>query len=213
MCAKMKQGIFGAISGKVGNLVGSSWKGIAVIKSLPASVANPRTAGQVAQRTKMTNIVDFAQVILSVVIKPLWDRFASQMSGYNAFVSRNIALFAAALPSTFADLITSTGKMASTAIATLVGEDSVKTVTVTWVDDSGVGFKLASDLAYIVLINETTGEVSGFETAADRDDETVIVTTLTEQSEADTLHAYLSFKRVDGTVVSDNSYLTDAVPA
>ena len=45
----LKQGILGGFSGKVANVVGTSWKGIAVIKAMPLSVANPKTAGQVAQ--------------------------------------------------------------------------------------------------------------------------------------------------------------------
>ena len=45
--AKVRQGILGGFRGRVGNIVGTGWKGIAVMKSLPLTVANPRTAGQV----------------------------------------------------------------------------------------------------------------------------------------------------------------------
>jgi hypothetical protein len=89
----IKRGILGGFRGKVANVIGSSWKGIAVIKAMPLSVANPKTAGQVAQRTKMTNIVAFAKIILVNIIKPLNDRFASGESGFNLFVKRNILLF------------------------------------------------------------------------------------------------------------------------
>lgn len=66
---KIKSGIFGGVSGKVGNLTGSSWKGIPVIKSRPQSVAYPATTGQVAQTTKMSAIVSFSKQILSGWIK------------------------------------------------------------------------------------------------------------------------------------------------
>ena len=62
--ATIKQGILGAFSGKVGSVVGSSWKGIAIMKALPASVANPRTAKQVIQRSKMSSAVAFAKEVL-----------------------------------------------------------------------------------------------------------------------------------------------------
>ena len=58
-CKKMgtiKKGIMGGFSGKVGNIVGASWKGIAYIRSLPASVHNPRTEKQVTQRNKFSLI-------------------------------------------------------------------------------------------------------------------------------------------------------------
>ncbi|MDD4439773.1 MAG: DUF6266 family protein, partial [Tissierellia bacterium] len=91
--ATIKQGILGAFSGKVGSVVGSSWKGIPVMKSLPPSVANPKTAKQIEQRSRMKACTAFSQATLADVIKPLNDRFASRMSGFNAFTSRNIACF------------------------------------------------------------------------------------------------------------------------
>ena len=85
----IRRGILGGFSNKVGNIVGSTWKGIAVIKSLPLSVANPRTAGQVKQRQRFSKLTVVASLLLSSIIKPLWDRFATGMSGYNAFISAN----------------------------------------------------------------------------------------------------------------------------
>ena len=85
----IKRGILGGFSNKVGNVVGSTWKGIAVVKSMPLSVANPRSAGQVKQRTFFKHMTILASGTLSSIIKPLWDRFASNMSGYNAFISTN----------------------------------------------------------------------------------------------------------------------------
>lgn len=44
----IKKGILGGFSGKVGTVVGSSWKGIAYMRSLPQNMKNPRTEGQVS---------------------------------------------------------------------------------------------------------------------------------------------------------------------
>ncbi|MDD4417119.1 MAG: DUF6266 family protein, partial [Proteiniphilum sp.] len=52
----IKQGILGGFSGKVGNIVGASWRGIDYIRSMPASVRNPRTVAQVSQRTRFALI-------------------------------------------------------------------------------------------------------------------------------------------------------------
>lgn len=86
----IKRGILGGFSGRIGNVVGSSWKGIAVVKSLPLSVANPQTTGQTTQRNKFGYLVATASALLSYLVKPFWDRWASQMSGYNAFIQANI---------------------------------------------------------------------------------------------------------------------------
>jgi hypothetical protein len=48
----IKQGILGGFSGKVGTVIGASWKGINYMRSIPQHVKNPRTAGQVSQRSK-----------------------------------------------------------------------------------------------------------------------------------------------------------------
>ncbi|MDD3723512.1 MAG: DUF6266 family protein, partial [Lutibacter sp.] len=48
----IKKGILGGFSGKVGSVVGSTWNGISYMRSLPASVKNPRTEKQMSQRSK-----------------------------------------------------------------------------------------------------------------------------------------------------------------
>lgn len=52
--AKIKDGILGPISGKLGPIVGSSWKGISYIRSAPRSTGNKRifSAAQLAQQAK-----------------------------------------------------------------------------------------------------------------------------------------------------------------
>lgn len=208
---KIKQGILGGFSGSVGGVVGSSWKGINVMKAKPVSVANPKTAGQIAQRTKMTNVTAFAIVLLANLIKPLWDRFQTGKSGYNAFVSQNISLFAAALPNPYADLVISKGKMAETVITSLTSQDGQAVVAVNWGDDIGEGYKLATDEAYAVVINETNGDYAYAAADDTRTDASTNVTLPSAVSSGDTLHAYLSFRRADGTVVSNTGYATDDV--
>ncbi len=46
---KIKQGILGGFSGKVGTVIGGNWKGISYMRSIPQSIKNPRTDGQVSQ--------------------------------------------------------------------------------------------------------------------------------------------------------------------
>lgn len=210
---KLVGGPFGQLSGKTGDLVGSSWKGIATIKRYQPNVANPRTAGQVSQRGKMSNIVAFAQFILAGVIKPLWDRFQSGMSGYNAFVSRNIDLFTGSLPSVYADLVVSSGKMAATPISTFSGDFSDIEFKATWIDDSGEGFKLATDKVYMTVINQTKGTVIGGYTGAVRSAGVATLTLDAATLAGDTVHCYLSFLRADGSIVSVSSYKSGTVVA
>lgn len=65
--ATYKQGVLGSFSGKVGTVVGSSWRGISYIRSLAQKVANPRTKGQLWARARLTAVTvalkQFATVI------------------------------------------------------------------------------------------------------------------------------------------------------
>lgn len=209
--ARLNQGILGGISGAIGNVVGSSWKGIAVIKSKPLSVANPQSAGQVAQRTKMSNTVAFAQVILAGVIKPLWDRFAQKQSGYNAFVSSNIALFTNQFANPAADLVISKGKMEATEITAVNATNGSPIVNLTFPTTSGTGFLLSSDVAYAVVVNETKEEVGYIAADANREDGFTDVVMPSSVATGNVLQCYLAFRRNDGTIVSDTGYKTDTV--
>lgn len=90
---KIKQGILGGFHNKVGTVIGSSWKGIAVMRSMPLSVANPKTAAQVSVRGKFSQVVNIAQRELAEVIQPNFNRQAKQMSGYNLFCKLNLDIY------------------------------------------------------------------------------------------------------------------------
>lgn len=87
--ARIKSGVLGGFSGTITNVVGSSWKGIDVIRSLPLSVANPKTAAQQAWRKHFADISKMAVNYMPGLIKPLWDTFATKSSGYALFIKEN----------------------------------------------------------------------------------------------------------------------------
>ncbi len=205
---RIKQGILGGFSGKVGPVVGSSWKGIAVLKSKPLSVANPRTAGQVAQRNSMTALVIVCQLYLAILIKPLWDRFAQQMSGYNAFVRANIACFVSGVFTNFSDFVISMGKLGDTQPISTACTASIKRCTINFINDSGTGFKLDSDLSYAAAYNETKGIWATQSIQSTRTTESASCEFAEPISIGDIIHAYLAFKRADGTIVSNSTYST-----
>lgn len=209
--ARLPQGILGGVLGKVGNVVGSSWKGIPILKSRPLSVANPRTTKQVAQRTKMTNIVAFAQPILSSIIKPLNDRFAQQASGYNDFVSRNIHLFLGEMPSPAADLQISVGKMAAVTPTNVYADSGSADVSVVFPSPLPDAFASATDQTYCVVYNATQKTFGVNSGQGVREDAIVDVKLSAPAVSADVLHVWLAFRRVDGTIVSNTGYLSDTV--
>ena len=208
---KIPQGVFGGVSGQIGNLIGAAWKGIAYLRSKPLSVSQPNTAAQIAQKTKFGNTVEIAVILLADIIKPLWDRFASKMSGFNAFVKSNIDLFTDVTPNPPADFEISHGKMAKNVIDTILTNDASKRVEFNWVSDGGTGYKLDSDLAYVVAYNVNNAEWGFSETLVVRDDESAFLDMPNFNNTGDVIHCYLAFKRADGTIVSMTSYYAETV--
>ena len=84
----IKQGILGGFNGKVGTVVGSSWKGTAYMKGRAQHVKNPRTAGQVYQREAL-KILALALKPISSTLNLTFKKSANKMSGYNKAVSVN----------------------------------------------------------------------------------------------------------------------------
>jgi len=83
---KIKRGILGGFTGKVANVVGSSWKGLAVMKSLPISVAYPNTMKQQKVKIKFKAGAELSGKVKMVNIRTLWNRWAVFMSGFNSFM-------------------------------------------------------------------------------------------------------------------------------
>ena len=201
----INQGILGGFSGKVANIVGSSWKGIAVIKSRPLSVANPNTAAQQAQRNKMTGIVAASRILLAALISPFWNPFAQRMSGYNMFVRENIDTFVGTVFTNFSSFFSTRGSLLGVPSFTLSASAAGNTVTLAWTDNSGTADALATDEAIGVVYNETQDYWLVDAGSAIRSDATLSITDNAVLAGND-MHGYLSFSRPNVSKVSDSVY-------
>lgn len=88
--ARLDKGLLGGYTGKLGTTVGSSWKGINVVRTYQPNVANPNSQGQQDQRSAFKQISQVASLLLGPIVKPFWDSIATKMSGYNAFIQANL---------------------------------------------------------------------------------------------------------------------------
>lgn len=206
MCAVIRRGILGGFSNKIGNIVGTSWKGIAVMKSLPLSVANPRTTAQVTQRSRFTTASKFGSILLADIVKPLWDRFAQEESGFNAFVQTNQAIMSDGLIDSTDIFVISKGKMSAVEPTGANFTSPADTIVITWPTTLPDQYAAATDRAYVVVYAEGEYLVKGYASVAARSAGTATVTFSTTL-EPPLIHVYLAFKRVDGTVVSNTGYL------
>ena len=86
---KIKQGILGGFSGKVGSVVGGSWKGISYMRGKAVSIKNPQTLRQMEQRTKFALALSVLQPIIAV-IRVGFKRYAHRQSEFNAAMSYTV---------------------------------------------------------------------------------------------------------------------------
>ena len=200
------QGILGGVSGRVGNVIGSSWKGIPVLKSRPLSVANPRTTQQVHFRDRLKKLVAIASPINSSIIIPLWNRFASRMSGYNAFIQANSDAFNSSLAFVPASFSISRGRMASTAIINADIQAVNTQCLVTFSASIADSFQTDDDHPFVV-ITSSSGVLKAFEASSlSRAEGVITVNAMPGSSFAVGDLCFLAFRRPDGSVVSNTSF-------
>lgn len=158
--AKIKQGILGGFSGKVANVVGTSWKGRAVMKSQPLSVSNPRTESQQEQRGKFSDIAKLASSILTQFVQPVENPISGNVSGYNLFCKDNKSAFSALGVIQDANFVCGGGKLENlpTLYSNVAEGDS--SFNVSWTNPAGMSAIRLTDKVYMAAFNEN-GELVG----------------------------------------------------
>lgn len=200
----IKQGILGGFQNKVGPVIGSSWKGIATMRAMPISVANPRTAAQVTNRSKFGNASQMGSKLLAGIIKPLWDRFAQGESGFNAWVKQAVDAFLVDGTVDPTALVMSKGTVAIASAMEATWQGTGTQWAVTW-DPALVGDALPTDQLYIVFMNTQLRNVLAVPAAALRSAGNVNISGQ-GFNRGGTVVAFFMFRRADGSRVS-NSYL------
>jgi len=207
--AKLRSGILGNVRGKVAGVVGSQWKNINYVREY-IKPANPNTAGQQVQRTKMTDVVAFAKPLVGSVFNVYTDKFIKNMSGFNFFIKRNIAEFDGTPD--FSAIKLSEGKLSPVATLAVTYNAGDGETILTWaqnIGNNGAG----ADKCFWLIYNETS-EVWYYADAevirSDVGDTQTLPTGLT----ATDLHCYvIAAQETSGvlTLISDSVY--DAVAA
>lgn len=150
--ARLRSGILGQLRGKVAGVVGSQWKDKNYIREyvLPA---NPNTAAQQTQRTKMADCVEFCKPLVGPVFNAYTDRFQKSMSGFNRFIKSNIAVFDGAPD--FMGILLTEGKLSNVAITTSKYDtgtgDNIFVFTTNYQNNGA-----ATDKVYAAVYDEST---------------------------------------------------------
>jgi hypothetical protein len=203
--ARIKKGILGGFSGKVGTVVGANWKEIAYMRSLPQKVKNPRTEAQLKQRAKFVLVVSLLKP-LTAFLRIGWKLYANRQSAFNACTKYTLAnAVTGTYPNQKIDLeklLVTRGNLPSVTNP-LLGTNG-KVITMQWGNNSNIGTAKSTDKALAVVINQTTGEAmcitDGVNRSAGKQDVTLPVIW-----DGCDIFCYAGFISEDGKEVS-NSY-------
>ncbi len=204
---KLQGGILGTMTGKVGGVVGSTWKDKNTLRSYRSSIAVSQTAASVQARNAFASAVGLTLKISGALARPFWQRFEKSMSGYNALLSSVRKSFTNAGVFVPTDLVISKGKMEETTFTAKVVSGGV--LRIEWDTTTG-GYKLNNDLPVLVVINQDGSLAKAFDNVALNATRATggVELPLSEWVVGIDGHAYLAFRRADGSMVSNSSYAT-----
>lgn len=214
--AVVQNPITGRSKQKYASAIFSTWKGINVLRSLPLTVANPKTPLQLLQRAKLAIMVALFRQMPGIV-KIGYRQQAVKKSEYNAFASDTLKnAFTGSTTETLeidlADLSVSKGTMASTQLTDFVPDGT--TYTIGWDETAPLApGQAATDLAYAVIIGKRSSDdqpiVLGVADPVARSIGTLDIDDV-DVSGIDEVHGYLFFASVVGNQVSDSTFQTPA---
>lgn len=201
---EIKQGILGGFSGRVGTVVGSSWKDVSYMRALAISVNNPRTPKQQNQRGKFALCMNFLGAITPYV-RTGYRLFAQDRTAFNAAMSY---LLRHAMTGSFPDLkmdynsaLVARGSLMPVYDATASLADNK--ISFVWKDNSGMGDARATDLAMPLVYNKVKGEAVYSLAAGTRKDSKAELSLPASWAD-DALAVYLAFCNENSTRVTNS---------
>lgn len=202
-----KKGILGNFYGKVGTVIGSKWKGIKYMRSLPDPSSKPPTQKQVEQRQKFKQGAYFLQPLGPVIRTG----FRTQQNNQTPVNSALSDLLTNAMEGTAPDFSINYGRL-KVAKGNLTGARNATTsvnedlIEFSWSDNSGEGDAMADDQVILVAVSDTAWplySVGQFSRSSGSGSLTV-----PEGVSGSIFHCYLAFAGTgERTQVSNSIYL------
>lgn len=204
-------GIHSKFSGKVGSVVGSTWKGKGVMRIMPDHVSNPKTPKQQAHREKFRILQGFLRKSKKFVDVGFKNVNGAKMPR-NAALSANLKSgFSGEYPDTLAleypNLVLSEGNLGEMRAAVLNVIDNT-TIQLSWSNDE-VRDDSPHDLSMVLVFNETQDEALVVLGKADRGDLSQDIS-LPSDYPGDIIHVWASFMGQNTIDMSRSVYVGSA---
>ncbi|MES2827813.1 MAG: DUF6266 family protein [Bacteroidota bacterium] len=209
--ARYKNGILGAFSGKVGAVIGASWRGIDYMRGIPKISKKPPTPKQLAQRMKMSMFRGFL-LGLDEIIEICFQNY-DQTSAMNGAISYNMTNSVSGVyPEKcidFANFVFSKGDLQGS-WAPQATSTETDTVNFSWTNGPFNKLRAAEDQVLLAIYSQVEkGFV--FSTIAGTRGLGVAKLNVPKEFSNKTVHCYLSFYSSELGFASTNEYLGEVV--
>lgn len=203
----IKKGIIGGFSGKVGPVIGSSWNGKPYMKGRPATVANPKTQGQLDHRGKFKLAIQFLSPV-KAFLRVGFVEMAKGKTAFNAAMSWN---YNHAVKGSYPDftidypeVLVSQGSLAGALNAKVTASSGQ--VLFSWQNNADNMEVLDSDKALVLIYNATRHKAVSMAGGNTRDSGSQSIA-IPDLFKGDTLHCYLAFQNSDASATSNSQYM------
>jgi hypothetical protein len=206
--AVILNGITGGFSGKVGNIIGGSWKGIDYMRSRATSISQPNSPAQLDQRARFGTVGKFLRPLIPF-LRIGFKNQAVNMSGYNAAMAYTLENAVTgvypAYEIDYANILVSQGLLTEpldpTAVSTTAGE-----VKFTWEDNSEDTYAEATDKAMLVVYNPVKKRAVTIVDGNTRASGSQIMT-LPSNFSGDEVQCYIGFQNGNQSVMSNSQFV------
>lgn len=206
--ATFEKGILGGFSGKVGNVVGSRWRGKNVMRSLPQRGNYTPTELQLEQRERFKTVITFLTPIKGLLSK-YYGKPQGDKSRYNLATSYHLTEALNPIPEGFAinyqKVLISKGDLRGMQQPTLAAAAN-QVLDLGWEDNSGQGNAAADDVLMVVVYAPAEQLFQVFNPASTRD-QTSVQLTLPAFMAGFEVEVWASFVTQTGKGAAISSYL------
>ena len=174
---KIKTGILGGFQGKVGTVIGSTWRGESIMRALPKTAAKAPTESQRIQRLKFKAVSEFLNPLRNT-LSTYFGNDTGVKSKYNMATSYHITnaveITEAGTQILYPRVLVAKGTLFGFQNLTTTPSETV--ITLNWEDNTVFGNAKAEDTVNVVCYIEEVNTFYVFESIANRDGLTASVT-------------------------------------
>ncbi|HUH18886.1 DUF6266 family protein [Albibacterium sp.] len=198
------KGPLGSFSGKLGNIVGSNWRSIDYLRSLPRPSKKAATEKQLAQRSKFALTIDFLSPLRSFIDMGYNDSNQQKMTAFNQATKHLLPRIEGQYPDfiiPYDEVILSKGSLKGITTQAEINLDG--DLQISWDPSINPLSSEADDLVYIIMYNETNKDYFLYQNATRGAGEDIINTEFMGQGE---LHIWATAMSSDGSKRSESKY-------